>query len=80
MMATNKERIENLEVGLRGLQDEMSWLELGFVDIFYQIEEALNMLFVAVLSNKNGSSSNTNNQDGHFCNNRNEFKENTKGG
>lgn len=35
-MATNKERIENLEVGLRGLQDSMSWMELGIVEKCYQ--------------------------------------------
>ena len=32
MMATNKERIENLEARLRGLQDSMSQMELGLND------------------------------------------------
>jgi hypothetical protein len=59
-MTTNKERIENLEVGLGGLQNGMSRLELNIVDRIHQMESNINKLTEALLSNKKGSSSNTN--------------------
>jgi hypothetical protein len=59
-MTTNKERIENLEVGLGGLQNGMSRLELNIVDRIHQMESNINKLTEALLSNKEGSSSNTN--------------------
>ena len=59
-MTTNKERIENLEVGLGGLQNGMSRLKLNIVDRIHQMESNINKLTEALLSNKEGSSSNTN--------------------
>ncbi|KAA8537020.1 hypothetical protein F0562_029498 [Nyssa sinensis] len=63
-MTTNKERIENLEVGLGGLQDSMGRLELGFADKFHQMEDTLNKLTEVLLSNKEGSNNNTNDRNG----------------
>lgn len=40
-MASNKERIENLEAGLGGLQDSASRLEMGMADKLQLIEENL---------------------------------------
>ena len=78
-MTTNKERIENLEVGLGGLQDSMSRMELGIADKFHQMEDTINKLMEALLSSKEGSSSNTNDRHGRFRHNREEFMEKTEG-
>ncbi|RVW72141.1 hypothetical protein CK203_057976 [Vitis vinifera] len=51
-MATNKERIEQLEAGLGGLQDGMSRMELGLTDKLHQMEETIHRLSEALLSNK----------------------------
>jgi hypothetical protein len=56
-MTTNKERIENLEIGLGGLQDGMSRMEITLVDRMQQMEVNINKLTEALLSNKEGSSS-----------------------
>ena len=69
-MATNKERIEQLEAGLGGLQDRMSRMELGLTDKMHQMEETIHRLSEALLSNKEESSSNTNDRNGRVRNNR----------
>jgi len=78
-MATNKERIENLEVALGGLQDSISRMELGLNDKLHHMEEVINKLYMALLSTKN-SSSNTNARSGLFRHNREEFTESAEGG
>ena len=79
-MTTNKEGIENLEVGLGGLQDGMSRLELNIVDRIHQMESNINKLTEALLSNKEGSSSNTNDRSERTHHNREEFLEKIDGG
>jgi len=79
-MTTNKEGIENLEVGLGGLQDGMSRLELNIVDRIHQMESNINKLTEALLSNKEGSSSNTNDRSERTRHNREEFLEKIDGG
>ena len=59
-MATNKEQIENLEVGLGGLQDGMSIMKLNIVDRFHQMKGTINKLTKALRSNKKGSNNNNN--------------------
>ena len=54
-MATIKEMIEQLEARLGALQDDMQQMELGFINRFHQIEETINKLSKALLSNNNGS-------------------------
>ena len=56
-MTTNKERIENLEIGLGGLQDGINRMEITLVDRMQQMEVNINKLTEALLSNKEGSSS-----------------------
>ena len=79
-MTTNKEGIENLEVGLGGLQDGMSRLELNIVDKIHQMENNINKLIEVLLSNKEGSSSNTNDRSERTRHNREEFLEKIDGG
>jgi len=79
-MATNKERIENLEAELGGLQHSVSQMELGLNDKLHHMEEVINKLFVALLSTKDPSSSNTNDRSGHSGHNKEEFKEFAEGG
>ena len=79
-MGTNKEQIEQLEVGLRGLQDGMSQMELGLNDKLQQMQETINKLSEALLSNKEVSSNNANDRNGRFHNNRDDSKEHTEGG
>nr|CAN75225.1 hypothetical protein VITISV_035856 [Vitis vinifera] len=79
-MATNKERIEQLEAGLGGLQDGMSRMELGLTDKLHQMEETIHRLSEALLSNKERSSSNTNDRNGRVRNNRDNSKGQMEGG
>jgi hypothetical protein len=79
-MATNKERIENLEAELGGLQDSVSRMELGLNDKLHHMEEVINKLSVALLSTKDPSSSNTNDRSGHSRHNKEEFKESAERG
>ena len=56
LMATNKERIENLEARLGGLQDGMQQMEIGINEKLHQLEETINRMYEAFFSNKEGSS------------------------
>lgn len=58
-MTSNKEQIEQLEVGLGGLQDSMSRFEIGMTDKMRLIEEDLQRLTDTMLSNCEGSASHT---------------------
>lgn len=51
-MTTNKERIEILEQGVGGLQDEVQRLGLGMNDRMQRLEESLKALSDVVLSSK----------------------------
>ena len=70
-MATNKERIENLEVSLGGLHDSVSRMELGMTDKLHHLEDAISKLSEALLSKNdspskhgwNGTSSNGRSRD-----------------
>lgn len=55
-MATNKERIENLETGLGQVQDSMSRIEKGFGEDLQYIKAALSKLTETSLANKEESS------------------------
>ena len=50
-MATNKERIELLEVSVGGLHDNMIRMELGVNDKLHQLEVAINRILEAILEN-----------------------------
>ncbi|KAH9735892.1 hypothetical protein KPL71_017903 [Citrus sinensis] len=64
-MATNKERIEILEVGLSGLQNGMQQMEISVNDKLHRLEETINRMSEALFSNKEGSSHNVNNHASH---------------
>ncbi|KAJ9176931.1 hypothetical protein P3X46_012192 [Hevea brasiliensis] len=57
-MATNKERIENLEVGLRGLQNSFNTMEKGVNDKLHHLEEAINKMTALLMTNSTTASSN----------------------
>ncbi|XP_037496276.1 uncharacterized protein LOC119371008 [Jatropha curcas] len=75
-MTTNKERIENLEVSIGGLQDNLSKMELGVNDKLQQPEVAINKLSSVLLTNT--PSSNVTDQTGQSSNRR--YRENTEAG
>lgn len=78
-MATNKERIENLEVGLGGLHDNLSRIEIGMTEKLHQMEEIIQKLSDVLLSNREASNSNNyRNNRSHF--NRDESRDNSDGG
>ncbi|KAF2298452.1 hypothetical protein GH714_023621 [Hevea brasiliensis] len=56
-MATNKERIENLEVGLGQLQDNLSKIERGLSEELQQIKAAITKFSELSLPSKDASSS-----------------------
>ncbi|KAF2308257.1 hypothetical protein GH714_039451 [Hevea brasiliensis] len=56
-MATNKERIENLEVGLGQLQEDLSKMERGLSDELQQIKAAITKFSELSLTSKDASSS-----------------------
>jgi len=58
----------------------MSRMELSIVGRFHQIKSTINKLTKALLSNKEGSSSNTNDRSGRTRHNREEFMEKIEGG
>ena len=55
-MATNKERIELLEVGLGNVQSEVQQLGVGLNNKFHQLEETINQLSKVLLPSKESSS------------------------
>ena len=59
-MATNKERIESLEVGLGALQDNFSRMKLGVTDKLHQLEATISKVAEALFSKQEPSSSNAN--------------------
>lgn len=71
-MANNKERIENLEARLGGLQDGMQQMEIGINQKLHQLEETINRMSEAFFSNKEESIHNINNHPSYS------YKENTK--
>lgn len=73
LMATNKESIDSLEVGLSGLQNGMQQIEIGIIDKLHQLEQTINRMSEALLSNKQGSNHNIGN-----CSHS--YKKNTKDG
>ncbi|KAL6320971.1 hypothetical protein AAG906_010780 [Vitis piasezkii] len=58
----------------------MSRMELGLTDKLHQMEETIHRLSEALLSNKEGSSSNTNDRNGRVRNNRDNSKGQMEGG
>ncbi|XP_010248468.1 PREDICTED: uncharacterized protein LOC104591377 [Nelumbo nucifera] len=84
-MATNNERIKSLEAGLGGLQDSFSRMEAGVADKFHQLEDAINKLSEALLSNRVASTANNlefkaNSPTGRSRNMRKESRDNSKVG
>lgn len=63
-MATNKERIENLEVGLNGVQEGLQRTEIGITNKLLHLEETLHRLSDVLLPNKESSSHG--NTEGHM--------------
>ena len=57
-MATNKERIENLEVGLGGLQANLSRMVLGVNDKLHQLENAISKISEVLSTRQEPTSSN----------------------
>ena len=58
IMATNKERIENLEVGLGGLQANLSRMVLGVNDKLHQLENAISKISEVLSTRQEPTSSN----------------------
>ncbi|RVW38210.1 hypothetical protein CK203_090939 [Vitis vinifera] len=77
-MATNKERIENLEVGLGGIQANLSIMELGVNDKLHQLENAISKISEVLSTRQDPASSNINERSGQSSYGRS--SENTKGG
>ena len=77
-MATNKERIENLEVGLGGLQANLSRMELGVNDKLHQLENAISKISEVLSTRQNPTFSNVNERNGQSSYGRS--CENTEGG
>ena len=50
IMTTNKERVENLEAGLGGLQEGVHRMEMGMADKLGQLETSINRLSEVLLS------------------------------
>ncbi|KAF2283258.1 hypothetical protein GH714_043610 [Hevea brasiliensis] len=61
-MATNKKQIQNLEAGLRGLQNSFSTMEKGVNNKLHHLEEAINKM-TALLTTKSTTASSSNTQD-----------------
>lgn len=76
-MATNKERIENLEVGLGQLQDNLSKMERGISDELQQIKAAITGFSELTLSSKETTSS-ANDQASQIRTRQDESKEGGK--
>ena len=84
-MATNKERIENLETQMGGLKDNFSILDMGVTDKLQQLENAVSKLADAVIPKHVPSSSNTNDRTGNSLtgcsrSTREDSQENVEGG
>ena len=58
IMATNKERIENLAVGLGGLQANLSRMVLGVNDKLHQLENAISKISEVLSTRQEPTSSN----------------------
>lgn len=58
IMASNKERIENLEVGLGGLYGGLSSMEIGLADKMRAMEANIQQLTETFASHRDTSSSN----------------------
>ena len=67
-MATNKDRIERLEVELGNIQDSLSRMEVGVVDKIQRLEDTLSKLLGSMFSNQ--SSSTNNNPEGNSVGDR----------
>lgn len=78
IMATNKERIQNLEAGLGGLQDNLSRMELAVNDKLHQLETVTSKISEVLLTRQDPSPSNVNERRGQSSNGRS--RENTEGG
>ncbi|KAJ0040554.1 hypothetical protein Pint_26938 [Pistacia integerrima] len=76
-MATDKERIENLEIELGRLQDGMSRMEIGITDKLRQLEETINTLSELRLT-KTGPN-NTSDYSSHLRSNQEENREGMDG-
>ncbi|KAF2289659.1 hypothetical protein GH714_037756 [Hevea brasiliensis] len=70
-MATNKERIENLEVGLGQLQEDLSKMERGLSDELQQIKAAITKFSELSLTSKDASSSISNRISQNLTNKKN---------
>jgi hypothetical protein len=63
-MTTNKERIENLEAALGGLQDNFNKMELGVTDKLQQLEAAISRISEVLLPRQEPNSSNVQERSG----------------
>ena len=68
-MATNKDKIERLEVELGNIQDSLSRMEVGVVDKIQRLEDTLSKLSGSMFSNQ--SSSTNKNPEGNSARGRN---------
>lgn len=55
-MATNKERIERVEVEIGGLQDKMNQMELGLMDKLHHLKEAFSKLADSISTSRGTAS------------------------
>jgi hypothetical protein len=64
-MGTNKERIEQLEAGLVGVQDRLDSMEQGMIDRLHHLEETINRLTNVMLVNQEPSNHSNQQCEGH---------------
>ncbi|KAA8528308.1 hypothetical protein F0562_035663 [Nyssa sinensis] len=64
-MASNKERIEALEAGLRGVQDGLHKMEVGMADRFHHLEGTINRLSDLLLVTQEPPLHGTHHREGH---------------
>ena len=69
-MGTNKERIENLEAGLGGLQNSFNRMETGVTNKLYHIETVISKLLEILMAKQTTSDNNASNPTSSSPNDR----------
>ena len=64
-MTTNKESIEVLKFRFDGVQDWLYQIEINMIDKIHHLEETIDRLSEVLLSNKESSSPNNHDWEGH---------------
>ena len=73
-MATNKERIEQLEAGIGSLQEGLRQVEIGVAEKMRNLEASINRMSKVLLSGREGSTHNNNSHETYPRTNREEVE------